>query len=252
MGWVWVAVGVERNCGKRISNWKPLHCVADRASDCGHFVPQCRRDDRAITQSHLKFQIVKGKRSNAPRRTTRNTSSLRRYREEWANRRLAARGVETKCLRGVSPSLLRIKRRPSKLRVNKRNGCAPFCYPDLTVWAKLCRGYAAKRTDLQSWFHYSRHPRASHTSRPFFRFLPQPLRVPRPSQPFAKGGMGLSCGRSRKICGKRISNWKRDPCEGAGRMPALQGKGNFEFETPPLRRREGERLRSLRSSVQEG
>jgi len=35
-------------------------------------------------------------------------------------------------------------------------------------------------------------------------------------------------------------------------MPALQGKGNFEFETPPLRRREGERLRSLRSSVQEG
>jgi hypothetical protein len=60
----------------------------------------------------------------------------------------------------VSPSLLRIKRRPSKLRVNKRNRCAPFCDPDLTVWAKLCRAptkesgcthrtYGAGRADIE-------------------------------------------------------------------------------------------------------
>jgi hypothetical protein len=69
----------------------------------------------------------------------------------------------------------------ARVRQRKRNRRAPFCNPGLPAWAKLCRGYAAKRTDLQSWFHNSRHSRASHTSRRFFRFLPQPLRVPRPS-----------------------------------------------------------------------
>ena len=35
--------------------------------------------------------------------------------------------------------LARVRQRPSKLRVNKRNRCAPFCDPGLPAWAKVCR-----------------------------------------------------------------------------------------------------------------
>ena len=62
---------------RAISNLKPLHCVAYRASDCGHFVPQCRRDDRAISQSHLKFQIEKARQGPRERRRQREITRLR-------------------------------------------------------------------------------------------------------------------------------------------------------------------------------
>jgi len=50
-------------------------------------------------KGNWKFQIERAREATTDKNDPK-TSSFRRYREERANRQLAARGVETKCLRG--------------------------------------------------------------------------------------------------------------------------------------------------------
>ena len=83
--------------------------------------------------------------------------------------------------------------RSRAVRVTFGNGPAAVVYDLMThrtVRAgTLEGGWPTLSRDLHSWFHNSRHSRANHTTRPFFRFLPQSLRVPHPSPSLRRVGV---------------------------------------------------------------